>query len=57
MITLDELRSAPDLDLKQKLDAYYDGTKCIYNFADEVMVPILNGLIKPNEREEAVKKT
>ena len=56
MITLDELRNAPDLDLKQKLDAFYDGTKCIYSFADEVMVPMLNGLIRPDEREEALKQ-
>ena len=50
-------RFAPALDLKQNLDALYDGTKCICNFADDIMIPQLTALIKPNERETAVKET
>lgn len=59
MISLEELLNAPisDLSLKQLNDAFYDGTKAIYDFAKEVMIPQLKGLLQANQQELAVRET
>ena len=49
VISLEELKKAAfsDLPIKTQIDVCYDGTKYISDFACEVMVPLLEGLLIP----------
>ena len=59
MVTLEELEKASvsDLSLKARLDAFFDGTKHMCDFANEVMVPQLNALLQISDRESAIRTT
>jgi hypothetical protein len=39
-----------DLSLKTIIDAYFDGTKHMYDFGREVMIPQLKALLGPTAR-------
>ena len=56
MKTLEELFEAdePDYSVGERVEAFCKGTDAIGNFAEEVMVPILKGQLKLDDRELAV---
>jgi hypothetical protein len=53
MVTLEELEDA-GLPLKTHLDAFFDGTKHMCDFANEIMVPQLTTLLRKSDKECAI---
>lgn len=56
MISFDELVNA-DVPLKGLVDAFFDGTRCINDFANKVMIPLLGALLQPSPNELAIRDT
>lgn len=58
-ITYEQLAAAPvsDLPAKTLIDAWFDGTKHMHDFAEQVMLPQLRALFAVSPREEAIRDT
>jgi hypothetical protein len=58
-VTFDELMNCPVTDLPSKtlVDAQFDGTRYMHDFAQEVMMPVLKTLLSPTPQEIAVRDT
>ena len=56
MVSLEELANAniTDLPLRDRTNAFFAGTEQIAAFVDEVMIPLLRGLMQPNDKEQAI---
>lgn len=59
MITFDELEKAEvsDLPVRKRVEAFYKGTDAVSKFAEEVMIPVLKGQLRLNDKERAIVDT
>lgn len=59
MFNFDDLKNfdVKDLSLKIRLDAFYDGTKELYEFSKDIIIPATQSLVSPNPNEDAIRGT
>lgn len=57
MVDLEDLENfnVNELPLKARLDATYDGTKELYNFCKEIIIPAVQSLVNPGPNEDAIR--
>src|SRR3989304_8438376 len=59
MATFEEIQQAEvgQLSVRQRVEAFYKGTDAIRHFAQDVMIPVLQGQLGLNDQERAVTGT